>query len=118
MPLDAKSLCRRYGLKYVDTAATAKDFRTFRASAEALAFLTKNNGHETDRLRKQAAVQAADKASEILVNTRSVARSSYIHPSVIKAYESGKLEASLFRGYIRTGLNKIENALMRFLERN
>jgi DNA topoisomerase-1 len=52
-----------------------------------------------------------------LVNTRSVARSSYIHPSVIKAYESGKLEASLFRGRIRTGLNKIESALMRFLER-
>jgi DNA topoisomerase-1 len=100
------------------TDVTAKDFRTFRASAEALAFLTENNGHETDRLRKQAVVQAADKASEILVNTRSVARSSYIHPSVIKAYESGKLEASLFRGRMRTGLNKIESALMRFLERN
>jgi hypothetical protein len=47
---------------------------------------------------------------------RSVARSSYIHPSVIKAYEKGKLEASLFRGRLRTGLNKIESALMRFLE--
>jgi DNA topoisomerase I len=97
---------------------TAKDFRTFRASAEAMAYLTENNGHESEKLRKHAVVQAADKASEILVNTRSVARSSYIHPSVIKAYESGKLEASLFRGRIRTGLNKIESALMRFLERN
>jgi DNA topoisomerase-1 len=100
------------------TDITAKDFRTFRASAEALAHLTENNGHETQRLRKQAVVQAADKASEILVNTRSVARTSYIHPSVIKAYESGRLEASLLRGRIRTGLNKIESALMRFLERN
>ena len=53
---------------------TAKDFRTFRASAEALALLTEHNGHETEKLRKQAIVQAADKASEILVNTRSVAR--------------------------------------------
>ena len=97
---------------------TAKDFRTFRASAEAMAYLTENNGHESEKLRKHAIVQAADNASEILVNTRSVARSSYIHPSVIKAYESGKLEASLFRGRIRTGLNKIESALMRFLERN
>jgi DNA topoisomerase I len=97
---------------------TAKDFRTFRASAEAMAYLTENNGHESEKLRKHAVVQAADNASEILVNTRSVARSSYIHPSVIKAYESGKLEASLFRGRIRTGLNKIESALMRFLERN
>jgi DNA topoisomerase-1 len=100
------------------TDITAKDFRTFRASAEALALLAENNGHETEKLRKQAVVQAADKASEILVNTRSVARSSYIHPSVIKAFEDDKLEASLFRGRLRTGLNKIESALMRFLERN
>ena len=99
------------------TEVTAKDFRTLRASAEALAFLTENNDHETEKLRKQAIVQAADKVSEILVNTRSVARSSYIHPSVIKAYESGKLEASLFRGRMRAGLSKIESALMRFLER-
>lgn len=99
------------------TDVTAKDFRTFRASAEALALLTENNGHETERLRKQAIIAAADKASEILVNTRSVARLSYIHSSVIKAYESGKLEASLFRGRLRSGLNRIESALMRFLER-
>jgi DNA topoisomerase-1 len=95
------------------TEVTARDFRTFRASAEALALLTQQNGHETEKLKKQAIVQAADKASEILVNT-----SSYIHPSVIKAYEKGKLEASLFRGRLRTGLNKIESALMRFLEIN
>jgi DNA topoisomerase I len=99
------------------TDVTAKDFRTFRASAEALALLTENNGHESEKLRKHAIIEAADKASEILVNTRTVARSSYIHPSVIKAYERGKLEASLFRGRLRTGLNKIENGLIRFLER-
>jgi DNA topoisomerase-1 len=99
------------------TDVTAKDFRTFKASAEALALLTENNGHEIEKLRKKAVIEAADKASEILVNTRTVARSSYIHPSVIKAYESGKLEASLFRGRLRTGLNRIESALIRFLER-
>jgi DNA topoisomerase I len=99
------------------TDVTAKDFRTFKASAEALALLTENNGHESEKLRKQAIIEAADKASEILVNTRTVARSSYIHPSVIKAYESGKLEAALFRGRLRSGLNRIESALIRFLER-
>ena len=79
--------------------------------------LTPQNGHETEKLKKQAIIPAADKASEILVNTRSVARSSYIHPSVIKAYEKGKIEASLFRGRLRRGLKKIESTLMRFLER-
>jgi DNA topoisomerase IB len=53
------------------------------------------NSHETEKLRKQAIVQAADKASEILANTRIVARSSYIHPSVIKAYESGNPRSGL-----------------------
>jgi DNA topoisomerase-1 len=96
---------------------SAKDFRTFRASAEALSLLTEHNGHETEKLRKKAIVAAADKASEILVNTRSVARSSYIHPSVIKAYQKGKLKTSIFRGSVRAGLNRMETALLRFLER-
>jgi DNA topoisomerase I len=97
---------------------TAKDFRTFRASAEALAFLAERAGCDTAEPRKQALTKAADRASEILGNTRSVARSSYIHPSVVDAYEKGKLKPSLVRGRIRSGLNKIESALMSFLERN
>jgi len=97
---------------------SAKDFRTFRASAAALVFLTKRNGHESKRARAKAIVDAADQASEILSNTRTVARSSYIHASIIEAYEEGKLRESLLRGRIRTGLTSIESALMRFLERN
>ena len=97
---------------------SAKDFRTFRASAAALVFLTKRNGHESRHARAKAIVAAADEASEILSNTRTVARSSYIHASIIKAYEQGKLRDSLLRGRIRNGLTRIESALMRFLERN
>lgn len=96
---------------------SAKDFRTFRASATALAVLVEHSGHESERLRKKAIVAAADEASRILVNTRTVARSSYIHPSVIEAYEAGKLETSLLRGRMRKGLSRIESALMRFLEK-
>ena len=97
---------------------SAKDFRNFRASAAALVFLTKRNGHESKQARAKAIVGAADEASEILSNTRTVARSSYIHASIIKAYEQGKLRDSLLRGRIRNGLTRIESALMRFLERN
>jgi DNA topoisomerase IB len=46
-------------------------------------FLTKRNGHESKRAR-QAIADAADQASEILSNTRTVARSSYIHSSIIE----------------------------------
>jgi DNA topoisomerase-1 len=96
---------------------TAKDFRTFRASASALTFLTEHIGHKSERLRKKAELQAADEVSEILVNTRTVARTSYIHPAIVDAYRAGKLEASLLRGRMRNGLSRMESALMRFLER-
>jgi DNA topoisomerase-1 len=46
-----------------------------------------------------------------------VARSSYIHPAVIKAYGTGRLETSLLKGRMRKGLNRIESALVRFLEK-
>jgi DNA topoisomerase I len=103
--------------KATGIAISAKDFRTFRASAAALAFLAKRNGHDRGRSRAKAIVDAADEASEILANTRTVARSSYIHSSIIKAYAQGKLKDSLLRGRIRNGLTRIESALMRFLER-
>lgn len=99
------------------TEISAKDFRTFRASAAALAFLSKCSEHDSKRARAKAIVDAADEASEILANTRTVARSSYIHPSIIESFKAGKLGGSLFRGRLRNGLTRIESALMRFLER-
>jgi DNA topoisomerase-1 len=94
---------------------TAKDFRTFRASAGALAALSENDDDD-DKGRRKAVIEAADAASEVLANTRAVARSSYIHPKVIAAYEAGKLAPSLLKGRVRNGLNKVESALIRFLE--
>jgi DNA topoisomerase I len=104
--------------KAAGTDISAKDFRTFRASATALASLTKRIGHESKQSRAKAIVDAADEASEVLANTRAVARSSYIHSSIIEAYKQGKLKESLVQVRLRNGLTKIENALMRFLERS
>jgi DNA topoisomerase-1 len=114
-PVTAREV-NKFLAKASGSEISAKDFRTFRASAAALAVLAEQNGLESERLRKKAIVSAADEVSEILVNTRSVARSSYIHPSVIEAYEAGRLETSLLRGRMRKGLSRIESALMRFLE--
>jgi DNA topoisomerase-1 len=96
---------------------SAKDFRTFKASAVALAKLAVENRGDTQRARKQALIAAVDEASQMLVNTRSVARSSYIHPSVFKAYEAGRLEAKILSGRMRQGLTRVENAFVRFLEK-
>jgi DNA topoisomerase-1 len=99
-------------------SVSAKDFRTFRATATALAFLSDRDGDTNERLRKKAIGEAADEASKILGNTRTVARSSYIHPGVIAAYEAGRLRAGAFSSRMRSGLTKIESALMHFLEKN
>ena len=96
---------------------TAKDFRTFKASATALAILAGHKAEGSSTPCKKAVIEAADEASKVLANTRAVARSSYIHPAVIKAYEAGKLETSLLKGRMRKGLDRFESALMRFLEK-
>jgi len=47
--------------KAAGTDISAKDFRTFRASAAALASLTKRNGHDSKRSRAKAIVDAPTK---------------------------------------------------------
>ena len=58
---------------------SAKDFRTFRASAMALAVLAEHNGHESERLRKKAIVAAADEASNFRQHPHR--RPFELHPS-------------------------------------
>lgn len=69
---------------------TAKDFRTWHATviaAEVLA-LSEEDGR-TKTSRKRAVTQAVQEVASYLGNTPTVARSSYIDPRVIDAYESG-----------------------------
>jgi len=69
---------------------TAKDFRTWHAgviAAEVLA-LTEEPG-ESKASRKRAVQQAVNEVAGYLGNTPTVARSSYIDPRIIDAYEAG-----------------------------
>lgn len=93
---------------------SAKDFRTFEASAAALSKLCEEDAKNQTQ-RKRAVVAVADFVSRKLVNTRAVARSSYIHPKVTEAFEAGKLRSRALKGQTIAGLNKMESALMRFL---
>lgn len=84
---------------YLDEVAkervTAKDFRTWWGSVTALDELADLAGSECQRERK-AAVRAAVKATaETLGNTVAVCRSSYIHPGILTAAESGELATLL-----------------------
>lgn len=95
---------------------SAKDFRTFKGSAEALDYL-KDHPPSDKKASAKAVAGVAKHVAKILRNTPAVARSSYIHPVVMEAYENGSIDDGLFRGMTRKGLTKQETALMRLLER-
>jgi DNA topoisomerase-1 len=69
---------------------TAKDFRTWFATVEALERLRKTRPGGTSEAKKQ--VLATVKAvSEKLGNTPAICRKCYIHPEVLSAHEAGRL---------------------------
>jgi DNA topoisomerase-1 len=98
---------------------SAKDFRTFHGSAEALRFLVEEvtpTEADTDAKRRRVIAKAMKAVSEMLRNTPAVARASYVHPEIVAAFEADRLPADLLKGRCRDGLTKAESALMRFLE--
>ena len=88
--------------EYVKTTTglhvTAKDFRTWHATVLAAAALaeTPEPGH-TKASRKRAVAGAMKEVSSFLGNTPTLARSAYVDPRVIEAYEQGRTIASTTR---------------------
>jgi DNA topoisomerase IB len=78
--------------------ATAKDFRTWHATVLAAAALaeTPEPGH-TKASRKRAVAGAMKEVSSFLGNTPTLARSAYVDPRVVEAYEDGRTIASTTR---------------------
>lgn len=91
---------------------TAKDFRTWRGTVTALAFL---RGLPPDgRPTRRNALAAVDAAAASLGNTRSVARAHYVHPGLVDAYLAGEL-AALPEPRPAAGLDPQEQALLDIL---
>ena len=81
--------------------ATAKDFRTWHATVLAAAALAETaEPGETKASRKRAVAGAMKEVSEFLGNTPTLARSSYVDPRVVDAYEEGRtIERATRRTY-------------------
>ena len=78
--------------------ATAKDFRTWHATVLAAAALAASDEPgATTASRKRAVAAAMKEVSEYLGNTPALARSSYVDPRVIDAYEEGRTIARAAR---------------------
>ena len=79
-----------YLRELLDGRLTAKDFRTWHATVIAAAELAQSEEPgDTEASRKRAIRQAVVEVAGYLGNTPTVARSSYIDPRVIDAYEAG-----------------------------
>ena len=71
-------------------AFTAKDFRTWFATLEALTLLRKERPGTPGEARKQV-LATVKLVSEKLGNTPAICRKCYIHPEVLSAHEAGRL---------------------------
>ena len=99
--------------------ATAKDFRTWHATVIAAAALaeTEEPG-ESKASRKRAVSGAMKEVAEFLGNTPTLARSSYVDPRVVDAYEQGSTISSATRRHYKKADDRqaaLERAVLRLL---
>jgi len=78
-----------------------KDFRTLMASAVVLESLSRVSPAASERGRKRQVLEAIRAAADQLSNTPAICRKSYVHDTIVTAFEDGILErfAATMKGY-------------------
>ena len=69
-----------------------KDFRTLLASASVLEALARIKPAASPRQRRKQVLEAVSSVAEDLANTPTICRRSYVHETVVAAFEDGVLE--------------------------
>ncbi|MNE45477.1 Eukaryotic DNA topoisomerase I, catalytic core [compost metagenome] len=82
---------------------TAKDFRTWAGTINALAFLSTKEPFESATESRRVVNEALDFVAKQLGNTRTVCKKYYVHPALLIAYEEGRLSACIKK------LNRLKN---------
>jgi DNA topoisomerase-1 len=77
---------------------TAKDFRTWAGTIQAVGALQELGPAGTEREAKSAILKAIDQVAERLNNTRAVCRKYYVHPAVFETYQAGTMLEALENG--------------------
>ena len=103
---------------------SAKDFRTWGGTLLAAQELAKIGKADEEKVLKKNICKAIKNVAEQLGNTPTVCRASYVHPKVIKSYESG-VTLDEFKAKRKRKINKIkpelepeESALMKLFRSN
>ncbi|MEJ6979158.1 DNA topoisomerase IB [Pedobacter sp. P351] len=101
---------------------TAKDFRTWFGTLEALRIYSEYEFTDLESKRKKVTVAMLDKVSSKLGNTRTVCKKYYVFPPLIASYENGTLYPYLKKvkrvlpTTVNTGLTADEKVLLTYLK--
>ncbi|HXU44805.1 MAG TPA: DNA topoisomerase IB [Thermoanaerobaculia bacterium] len=103
----------------VGADCSAKDFRTWRGSVEALTALAEIEEEPAPAALDRQAVSVVDRVAKELGNTRAVCRKHYIHPSLLESFLEGRFRAELAacRPRKRRDSTRAEQELLAFLRR-
>jgi len=99
---------------------TAKDFRTWKASAFAAGLLfAKASVDKTIIERRNTIRDAITQTAQMLSNTTTVCRNYYVHPGLLEDYQSGTFLTSIGRARFhgRSNFGADEQLLSRFLSK-
>ena len=99
-----------------DATFTAKDFRTWGGTVVAAEALVELGAPKSKTAAKRNFLTAVDVAAERLGNTRSVARSSYVHPRINDAYLDGSLEEAWGKAKAKPRFSQCEAAVLTVLK--
>ncbi|GGY73940.1 DNA topoisomerase I [Cellvibrio zantedeschiae] len=116
-------MVNNYLKSIVEQDFTAKDFRTWAGTLQAIkAFKEMERGESLSHI-KQNIIAMLDAVSAHLGNTRTVCKKYYIHPAIINLYEQNQLEA-YFKSDVKKekdikpyDLTTEEKLLMKILEK-
>ncbi len=94
---------------------TAKDFRTWAGTVDAALAFHRLEGPPLKKNVREVVARVAER----LGNTPTICRKCYIHPEIVAAYEQGELALGKHvdeEAEDRTGLDRAERAVLRFLK--
>jgi DNA topoisomerase IB len=117
-PVEA-SMVNDYVARTTGMDATAKDFRTWHATVIAAAALAEAPEATSKTARKRTVSAVMKEVAEFLGNTPALARSAYVDPRIVDAYEEGRtIERAAQRHYRTADARQaaLERAVLRLLK--
>ncbi|MBX9600243.1 MAG: DNA topoisomerase IB [Bryobacteraceae bacterium] len=97
---------------------TAKDFRTWNGSREALAAFARLEAPANPTQRKRSIAAVVRCTAEVLRNRPATCRAYYIHPAVFAAFEAGTIQEFANFPAGSSGLSGVEAGLMQLIDRH